>query len=133
MKAEYVTSTIGKGTELHISAAEYKRINSEEGWSDNLNLMFAIRSYAQANQSVNAIRSRDLEEAYRHIKKVGTIVLVTKTDGEIAWCEVYVVTDGEIIPVITSKDGNHFDINYSSKTKRHMNKIRQEREADSHE
>ena len=35
MKAEYVTSTIGKGTELHISAAEYKRINSEEGWSDN--------------------------------------------------------------------------------------------------
>lgn len=38
MKAEYVTSTIGKGTELHISAAEYKRINSEEGWSDNPNL-----------------------------------------------------------------------------------------------
>ena len=77
--------------------------------------------------------SRDLEEAYRHIKKVGTIVLVTKTDGEIAWCKVYAVTDGEIIPVITSKDGNHFNINYSSKTKRQMNKIRQEREADSHE
>ena len=115
MKVEYVTSTIGIGTELHIFAAEYKRINSEEGWSDNPNLMFAIRSYAQANQSVNTIRSRDLEEAYRHVKKVGTIVLVTKTDGEIAWCEVYAVTDGEIIPVITSKDGNHFDINYSSK------------------
>ena len=133
MKAEYVTSTIGIGTELHISATEYKRINSENGWSDNPNLIFAIRSYAQANQSVNTIRSRDLEEAYRHIKKVGTIVLVTKTDGEIAWCEVYAVTDGEIIPVITSKDGSHFDINYSSKTKRQMNKIRQEREADSHE
>ena len=133
MKVEYVTSTIGIGTELHIFAAEYKRINSEEGWSDNPNLMFAIRSYAQANQSVNMIRRRDLEVAYRHIKKVGTIVLVTKTDGEIAWCEVYAVTDGEIIPVITSKDGNHFDINYSSKTKRQMNKIRQEREADSHE
>ena len=133
MKVEYVTSTIGIGTELHIFAAEYKRINSEEGWSDNPNLMFAIRSYAQAKQSVNTIRSRDLEEAYRHIKKVGTIVIVTKTDGEIAWCEVYAVTDGKIIPVITSKDGNHFDINYSSKTKRQMNKIRQEREADSHE
>ena len=133
MKVEYVTSTIGIGTELHIFAAEYKRINSEEGWSDNPNLMFAIRSYAQTNQSVNTIRSRDLEEAYRHIKKVGTIMLVTKTDGEIAWCEVYAVTDGEIIPVITSRDGNHFDINYSSKTKRQMNKIRQEREADSHE
>ncbi len=29
MKVEYVTSTLGVGTELHISAAEYKRINSE--------------------------------------------------------------------------------------------------------
>mgnify|MGYP000003636873 FL=1 len=133
MKAEYVTSTVGVGTELHISSAEYKHINSEEGWGDRQNLMFAIRSYVQANQSINTIISRDLEEAYRHIKKVGTIVLVTKTDGEIAWCEVYAVTDGEIIPVITSKDGNHFVINYSSKTKRQMNKIRQEREADSHE
>lgn len=133
MKAEYVTSTIGVGTELHISAAEYKRISSEEGWSDNPNLLFAIRSYAQANQSVNTIRRRDLEEAYRHIKKAGTIILVTKTDGEIAWCEVYALTDSEIIPVITSKDGRGFDINYSSKTKHQMNQIRQEREADSHE
>ena len=31
MKVEYVTSTIGVGTELHISATEYKHINSEEG------------------------------------------------------------------------------------------------------
>ena len=48
MKAEYVTSTIGVGTELHISSAEYKHINSEEGWGDRQNLMFAIRSYVQA-------------------------------------------------------------------------------------
>ncbi len=127
MKVEYVISTIGVGTELHISAAEYKRINSEEGWGDNPNLMFAVRSYAQANQSVNIVRCRDLEEAYRHIKKVGSIVLATKTDGEIAWCEVYAITDGEIIPVITSKDGSHFDINYSVKTKRQMNQVRRER------
>lgn len=133
MKVEYVTSTVGVGTELHISAAEYKRINSQEGWDDRQNFIFAIRSYMQANQSINKIISRDLEEAYRHIKKVGTIVLVTKTDGEIAWCEVYAATDGQIIPVITSKDGSSFDINYSNKTKRQMNQIRQEREADSHE
>ena len=133
MKVEYVTSTIGVGTELHISAAEYKRINSQEGWDDRQNFIFAIRSYVQAIQSINKIISRDLEEAYRHIKKVGTIVLVTKTDGEIAWCEVYAVTDGQIIPVITSKDGSSFDINYSNKTKCQMNQIRQEREADSHE
>ncbi len=133
MKVEYVTSTIGVGTELHISAAEYKRINSEEGWGDNPNLMFAVRSYAQANQSVNIVRCRDLEEAYRHINKVGSIVIATKTDGEIAWCEVYAITDGEIIPVITSKDGSHFDIDYSVKTKRQMNQVRREREAGQHE
>lgn len=133
MKVEYVTSTIGVGTELHISSAEYKRINSEEGWSENSNLLFAVSSYAQANQSVNLIRSRDLEEAFRHIKKVGNIALATKTDSDIAWCEVYAITDGEIIPVITSNDGNQFNINYSSKTKRQMNRVRQEREADQHE
>ena len=73
MNVEYVTSTIGVGTELHISAAEYKRVNSQEGWDDRQNFIFAIRSYVQANQSINAIISRDLEEAYRHIKKVGTM------------------------------------------------------------
>lgn len=133
MKVEYVTSTLGVGTELHISAAEYKRINSEEGSNDRQNLLFVMRSYTQANQSVNLLKGRDLEEAFRHIKKAGTIVLATKTDGEISWCEVYAITDGEIIPVITSNDGSRFDINYSSKTKHQMNRIRQEREAALHE
>lgn len=133
MKVEYVTSTLGVGTELHISAAEYKRINSEEGWHDHPNLLFAIRSYTQANQSTKTIISRDLEEAFRHIKKAGTIVLATKTDGEISWCEVYAITDGEIIPVITSNDGSHFNINYSIKTKHQMNRVRQEREAGQYE
>ena len=41
MKVEYVTSPIGGGTELYISAAEYKRVNSKDGWSDRQNLMFA--------------------------------------------------------------------------------------------
>ena len=42
MKVEYITSPFGAGTELHISAAEYKRINSESGWNEHPNLMFAI-------------------------------------------------------------------------------------------
>ena len=120
MKVEYITSSLGTGTELHISAAEYKRINTENGWHEHPNMMFAIRSYVRENQCANKIRSRDLEEAYRHIKKVGTIALVTQTDGEVAWCELYEITEGEIIPVITSKDGHEFNINYSSKTLRQM-------------
>lgn len=78
MKVEYVTSPIGGGTELYISAAEYKRVNSKDGWSDRQNLMFAVRSYTQTNQSRNKIKSRDLEEAFRHIKKDGTIVQKTE-------------------------------------------------------
>ena len=42
MKVEYVTSPIGGGTELYISAAEYKRVNSKDGWSDRQNLMLSL-------------------------------------------------------------------------------------------
>lgn len=122
MKVEYVTSPIGGGTELYISAAEYKRVNSKDGRSDRQNLIFAVRSYTQTNQSRNKIKSRDLEEAFRHIKKDGTIVLATKLAGEFAWCEIYVITDNKIIPVLTSSDGENFNINYSEKTKRELNR-----------
>ena len=133
MKVEYVTSTLGIGTELHISSAEYKRVNSEAGWSEHPNLMFAVRSYAKENQCTNIIKNRELEEAFRHIKKAGTIVLATKADGMTTWYEVYAITEGEIIPVITSQDGNHFDINYSSKTKREISRNRSEREVHSND
>lgn len=126
MKIEYVTSSLGIGTELHISAAEYKRVNSEAGFGDHSNMLFAVKAYAIANESSKIYRSRDLEEAYRHIKKTGTIVLATKTDGTVNWCELYVITEGKIIPVITSNDGRDFSINYSSKTTREMNRIRKE-------
>lgn len=129
MKVEYITSSLGTGTELHISSDEYKRISSESGWNEHPNLMFAIRSYVRENQCTNKIISRDLDEAYRYIKKVGTIALVTQTDGDVAWCEVYAITEGEIIPVITSKDGHELNINYSSKTLRQMKRSQKEREA----
>ena len=133
MKVEYITSSLGTGTELHISSDEYKRISSESGWNEHPNLMFAVRSYAKENQCTNIIKNRELEEAFRHIKKAGTIVLATKADGMTTWCEVYAITEGEIIPVITSQDGNHFDINYSSKTKREISRNRSEREVHSND
>ena len=126
MKIEYVTSSLGIGTELHISAAEYKRVKSESGFNDHANMLFAVRAYAIANESTKIFRSRDLEEAYRHIKKNGTIVLATKTDGMVNWCELYAVTEGDIIPVITSNDGSEFTINFSNKTIREKNRIRKE-------
>lgn len=130
MKVEYVTSSLGTGTELHISSAEYKRVNSEAGWSDRANMLFAVKAYGNENQCVNAIKSRDLEEAYRHIKKVGTIALVAKTNEMAVWCEVYAITEGDIIPVITSKDGHEFTINYSSKTRQQMKRNQKESEVE---
>lgn len=126
MKIEYVASSLGIGTELHISAAEYKRVNSEAGFSDRSNMLFAVKAYAIANESTKIYRSRDLEEAYRHIKKTGTIVVATKSDGMVNWCELYAVTEGDIIPVITSNDGSEFTIDFSNKTIREKNRIRKE-------
>ena len=117
MKVEYKRAMFGEGHELHISAAEYKRVNSEAGWNDRQNLIFAVNSYLCAYQCINRITTRELEEAYRHIKKSGTIVLATKSNGENTWCEIYAITEGAIIPVIT---GVEKTINYSAKTMREM-------------
>lgn len=89
-------------------------------------MIFAVKAYAIANQSTKMFLSRDLEEAFRHIKKTGTIVIATKTDGTVNWCELYVVTEGDIIPVITSNNGSEFTINFSNKTIREKNQIRKE-------
>lgn len=117
MKVEYKNAILGEGHELHIPAAEYKRVNSEAGWNDRQNLIFAVNSYLCAYQCINRITTRELEEAYRHIKKSGTIVLATKSNGENTWCEIYAITEGAIIPVIT---GIEKTINYSAKTMSEM-------------
>lgn len=124
MKIEFVTSTIGIGTEMHISASEYKRVCSEEDFNDKPNMLFAVKSYVIANQCINSIKGRDLEEAFRHVKKTGTIILITKTNGNVNWCELYAITENDIIPVITSNNGREFNINYSNKTIHEIKKRR---------
>ena len=133
MKVGYVTSSIGVEPELHISSAKYKRVNSENKWSDNVHLICIVHSYIQANQSANSIRSRDLKEELWHRKRVENVALAIKAAGEITWCDADSITGAEIIPVITSNDGSHFPISYSSKTNRQMNRTRQEREVDPYE
>lgn len=125
MIVEYKGAIMGDGHELHISSVEYKRVNSEAGWNDRQNLTFAVKSYLNAYQCINHITLRDLEEAYRHIKKNGTIVLATKSNGEDNWCEIYAITEGSIIPVIT---GVEKTINYSAKTKQQQKRIHKHKE-----
>ena len=130
MKVEYKNALLGEGYELHISAAEYKRVNSEAGWNDHPNLLFAVKSYLCAYQCINHIGMRDLEEAYRHIKKNGTIALVTKSNSEVTWCEIYAITEGDIIPVIT---GIERTINFSAKTRREQKNIQKLKEGEVNE
>lgn len=130
MKVEYKNAMLGEGHELHIPSAEYKRVNSEAGWNDHQNLIFAVNSYLCAYQCINRITMRDLEEAYRHIKKNGTIALVTKSNGEDTWCEIYAITEGAIIPVIT---GIKKTINYSAKTMREMKNNQEKKEGEANE
>lgn len=130
MKVEYKNALLGEGYELHISAAEYKRVNSEAGWNDHPNLLFAVKSYLCAYECINHIGMRDLEEAYRHIKKNGTIALVTKSNSEVTWCEIYAITEGDIIPVIT---GIERTINFSAKTRREQKNIQKLKEGEVNE
>lgn len=130
MNVEYKNAILGEGHELHIPAAEYKRVNSEAGWNDHPNLIFAVNSYLNAYQCINRVTTRDLEEAYRHIKKTGTIALVTRSNGEVTWCEIYAITEGAIIPVIT---GIEKTINYSAKTRREQKNIQKLKEGEVNE
>ena len=130
MKVEYKNAILGDGHELHIPSEEYKRVNSEAGWNDRPNLIFAVNSYLCAYRCINRVATRDLEEAYRHIKKNGTIVLVPKTNGEQTWCEVYAITEGTIIPVIT---GMERTINYSAKTTREMKNTQKKKAGEANE
>ena len=130
MKVEYKNAVLGSGHELHISSVEYKRVNSEDGWNDRDNLIFAVDSYLCVYRCINRITMRDLEEAYRHIKKNGTIVLTTESNGEDTWCEIYAITEGTIIPVIT---GIEKTINYSAKTMQEKKKHQKHEEGKENE
>lgn len=130
MKVEYTNAMLGEGHELHISSVEYKRVNSEAGWNDRQNLVFAVESYLYVYRCINRITMRDLEEAYRHIKKNGTIALIAKSNGEETRCEIYAITEGSIIPVIT---GMEKTINYSAKTIREMKNHQKHKEGEDDE
>ncbi len=127
MIIEYKKSTVGGiGYDLCISSDAYKRANTEEGWNDHNAMMFAVRAYCNCYKShdlENIIGGQDIEEAYRHIKNKGTILITAKKDfyGN-AWCEIYTVTDGGIIPVKTKDSNGNIVINYSAKTQREMTK-----------
>lgn len=125
MIVEYKKSYIGDGFDLIISSDAFKAANSEAGWDDHNAMMFAIKTYCEHYEHSDVrefIGGRDIEEAARHIKGKGSIVITAKQGYGTTWCEIYAISDGSIIPVKTRNNDGDFVINYSAKTKREFNK-----------
>ena len=118
MKVEYGESSLGFGQELRIAAADFRQANSKNGWDDHEALLFAVQSFLHEHDCINDIAIRDLEEAARHIKKDGKIILVAKRDEYDVWCEVYAIADNIATAVIKRDSDGGFVIHYSQKTLR---------------
>lgn len=114
MKVEYVRSTFGIGPDMLISGTEFlKAFDSEEEYNY---LRFAIDGFAKTHGYENSLKYRDYYTAKNWLEKGSAVLFVTKECefhfNQIArWCEIYVITGGRITNVITSEDGDHFDVN----------------------
>ena len=127
MIIKYVKSSCGGDCDLQISSEDYRKIKTDAGIDDHYAMVKAVKAYSCFYGCAGSVSSRDIEEAYRHIKGKGTIIITAKRNDVMTWCEVYAVSEGNLIPVITlGSDGNK-RINYSSKTLRELKKIHEEK------
>lgn len=114
MKVEYVRSAFGIGPDMLIAGSDYKAaLDSEE---ENNYLRFAVDGFTQTHGFENHLKHRDLYCAKGWLEKSSNVLFVAK-EAEFGyrryarWCEIYVVTNGKILNVITSEDGEHFTVN----------------------
>lgn len=114
MKVEYVRSTFGIGPDMLISGTEFlKAFDSEEEYNY---LRFAVDGFAKTLGYENTLKYRDYHTAKNWLEKGSAVLFVTKEyefryTKFARWCEIYVITSGKIINVITSQDGEQFDVN----------------------
>lgn len=114
MKVEYVRSTFGIGPDMLISGTEFlKAFDCEEEYNY---LRFAVDGFAKTHGYENSLKYRDYHTAKGWLEKGSVVLFVTKEcefryNQIVRWCEIYVITSGRITNVITSEDGDHFDVN----------------------
>lgn len=114
MKVEYVRSTFGIGPDMLISGTEFiKAFDNEEEYDY---LRFAVDGFAKTHGYENTLKYRDYYTAKNWLEKGSAVLFVTKEyefryNQFARWCEIYVITSGKIINVITSQDGEQFDVN----------------------
>ena len=115
MKVEYVCSTFGIGPDMLISGTEFLKAFDGDGEEYNY-LRFAVDGFAKTHGYENNLKPRDYYTAKGWVEKGSAVLFVTK-EYEVRynqftrWCEIYVITSGKIINVITSQDGEQFDVN----------------------
>lgn len=115
MKVEYVRSTFGIGPDMLISGTEFLKAFDDNGEEYDY-LRFAVDGFAQTHGYENNLKPRDYYTAKNWLEKGSAVLFVTKEyeiryNQFVRWCEIYVITNGRIINVITSQDGEQFDVN----------------------
>jgi len=114
MKAEYNRSAIGITPDMSIMAVDFlKAYESEEEYNY---LRFAVDGFALTHGFENNLKDRDYRAAKGWVTKGSTVLFVVRafvysSFRSNRWCEIYVIANGKITNVITSEDGEHFDIN----------------------
>lgn len=115
MKVEYVRSTFGIGPDMLISGTEFLKAFDDNGEEYDY-LRFAVDGFAKTHGYKNNLKPRDYYTAKGWLEKGSAVLFVTKEyefryNQFVRWCEIYVITSGKIINVITSQDGEQFDVN----------------------
>ena len=115
MKVEYVRSTFGIGPDMLISGTEFLKAFDDNDEEYNY-LRFAVDGFAKTHGYENTLKYRDYYTAKGWLEKGSAVLFVTKEyefryNQFVRWCEIYVITSGRITNVITSEDGDHFDVN----------------------
>lgn len=118
MKVEYSRSAIGITPDMSIPATDFlKAFDSEEEYNY---LRFAVDGFALTHGFENNLKDRDYRAAKGWVAKGSSVLFVAKelsfsSFKSIRWCEIYVIANGKITSVITSEDGEHFDVNPNRK------------------
>jgi len=114
MKVEYVRSAFGVGPDMLVAAPDFKSaFDSEEEYNY---LRCAADGFSLTHGFENHFEHRDYNAARGWLEKSSNVLFVTKEiecgyNRCARWGEIYVVTAGKIISVITSEDGEQFNVN----------------------
>lgn len=111
MKVAYTQPIFGIGPDMVIAESEMKKMWDSE---DEFNFLhFAVNAFTAEHGFENNLNKQDYRLAYRWLRKNSYVRFVVKEIfysriRNVRWCEIYVMTGGNVQGIVTSEDGEHF-------------------------